>query len=196
MRYSAEQLDRWATWLDTEESYAVTKFETAVQMRYFRIGVSRGDFSWMSSAVGYINRASLRSQGGAPIPGAELRVVQELGKAAHNHIACAAVGRLAATHGNSLIAAYLDVQDEWRRALNTRDVVPLALGPRAVATQLEAFRNLQEAQDTGSPEVFEGQVLRMSLPVHTAFIHAAETYGWPQPGLSSTADAVPWKVTP
>jgi hypothetical protein len=194
MRYSAEKLDRWATWLDIETSYAVTKIETSTQLRYFRSGVSRGDgdTSWMSSAVSYISRASLRSPVGVPLPGTELRVVQELGKAAHNHIACAAVGRLAATHGNSLIAAYLDVQDEWRRALNTRDVVPLGLGPRAVATQLEAFRDLQEAQDTGSPEVFEGQVLRMSLPVHVSFINAAENYGWPQPGLSSTADAVPW----
>jgi hypothetical protein len=192
MGYTPEQLDRWATWLDIENSYAVTKFDTATQMHYFRIGVSRGDFSWMSSAVGYLNRAVLRSEGGTPIPDAEHRVVQEVGKAAHNHIACAAAGRLALVGGNSLIAAYLDVQDEWRNALAAGSFLPVTLHPTTVQAQLQAFGELQAAQDTGSADVFAQQARAMSLPLHAAFINAAETYGWPQPGLSSTADVMPW----
>jgi hypothetical protein len=193
MSYGPDQLDRWATWLETETSYAFSKFKgRTAQLRDFSGGVYRGDTSFGARAVSYLQRAIVRTTEGRPVPGTELRVVQELGKASLACIGCASVGRLALVGGNSLIAAFFDIADEWRTTLEAEDITPLALGVHAVAAQRKAFWLLQMIQDKGDGVDFEAHIRGMSLPLQATFINAAEQYAWPQPGLSSTADVVLW----
>jgi hypothetical protein len=192
MKYTPRQLDWWATWMIGETAYAIKKYPDAEQLRYFDEGVNNGDFSWMSSAVGYLLRAVLRVEDGKPIKGAELAVVRDLGKAAHNHLACAAVGRLAVNDSPNLFTSGLSVIYNWRTKLADHDIAPIGLNRAAADAQKGAFSVLQIIQDGGTPQAFDEQIRAMGLPVHAAFIDAAEAYGWVWPGVSSTADAVLW----
>jgi len=192
MGYTAEQLDQWATWLETETSYSLAKFGTPEQLQYFVDGVATSEFSWKMSAVGYLNRAILRMEDGRPIPSTELRTVQELGKSEHNHITCAAIGQLAWGRAGSLLPVFCDMVEAWREALATRDIAPLELVPATVAMQNQGFDRLQELQDGNYAKTFDAHIRHIGLPVHAAFIDLAEQYGWPQSGTSSTQDARPW----
>ena len=192
MGYTAEQLDRWAAWLETETDYGLAKFPADAQLDYFAQGVARGDFSWKMSAVGYLNRAILRVHDGQPLEGMELRTVQELGKAAHNHITCALVGRLAWDGTLDFRPAFSDVVGEWRAALATERMTQLELTRTTVTTQNERFDRLQAIQDADNPAEFDAYALEMGLPIQAAFLDLAERHGWPQPGVSSTEDVRLW----
>lgn len=187
MKFSPASLDRWATWLDIETSYALTKFTTAEQLSYFEAGVKRSDFSFADSAVGYLNRAALR-------PHISLRVVQEIGKSAHNHMACAAVARVWARKQDALIPAYFDIQDEWRAEIEKGEVEPISPTAEVVADQFGEFGVLQRIQDAGNVEGFDNFLMVTSLPIHAGFICLAETVGWPTPGISSSEDVRVWDI--
>lgn len=188
MRFSRFELERWATWLDLETSYSVAKFPTPEQLRYFEMGVDRGEFSWASSSAGYLHRAGLLT--GLDDAGAILRFVQNVGKSAHNHMACAAVARVYFGSDTSLLSAYFNVQDEWRNMLG--GVEPLEVTAGSGKEQGKKFAVLQGIQDAKDYEGFQKYLRRIALPVHAGFISLCSQFDWPQPGVSSTEDVRVW----
>lgn len=194
MRFTEAQLDLWQAWLVTETGYSVTKFPTEAQIDYFNEGVTRGSFSWRQSAVGYMVRAVQRVENGQIIQGNGPKATQEVAKAGHNHTMCAATGRLVlAGARGSLAGIFAGVVMDWRTELAKGGVEPVDLTPVAVAAQRAAFDELQRIQDSGTAAEFDHAIREMTLPLHAGAISLAAEYGWPQPGLSSTADLVPWE---
>lgn len=189
---SSAQLDRWATWLDLETSYSMGKFPASEQLKYFQDGVNDADYSWAESSVGYLLRASklveLTSR-----PQITRKIIQGLGKSAHNRLTCAAVARVHWGMSRTLLDAYFDVQDEWRDAL-LGDVVldDFVLGPSLIEQQSAHFVHLQRLQDSGQIDAFFETLRGISLPINVGFIAMSERSGWVQPGRSSSEDVVLW----
>jgi len=186
--FSEAQLDKWANWLETETSYSVGKFPTSEQLRYFDIGVARGDFSFEMSALGYFKRAVLKAGILSVGQAVALRAVQEVGKSAHNHLACAATARVAFGQAPSFMGSMFDTVDEWRGRLATQDIKSLPLTLATIDELSLGFATTQQLQDEANTAEFTRVLAGVALPVQATFIDLAETYGWPQPGISSSED--------
>ena len=151
----------------------------------------------MSSTTSYLNRARLRAEGECY----DLRYAQNVGKAAHN---------IMALWGTSL-HAYRGVESvaEGHRVARSQIIGELATAPVVLEPAIQhriddlrgQFIELQGLQDSikqdgdGGDAYFKLLEI-MAIPLQTGFIQAAENYGWPEPGLSSTEDVRLWQPAP
>jgi hypothetical protein len=184
--------ERFEHWMQTETSYALSKFGPDEQYPYWEAGITRGSFSFRSSALNYMRRAVLAAEGVAVMPELGLKVVQNLGKAAHNLVAMDATATAYHAGRTGQIAAGFDrfyelSSDLFGTAPVGRDDILAAEENRR-----RIFTELQSAQDSGNIGQFH-DILGPEL--HFAaqqFVSAAELYGWVVPGRTS-GEIVSWK---
>lgn len=169
----------------TETSYALTKYPPSAQYPYWEAGITRGSFSFRSSALSYLHRAITRAEVIEAFPqtkGGRLELVLNLGKAAHNLVTMDAVGKAHSAGKVGQVAAGFDMFYELAQGLSTDAPVDWRSLKDATRVRRETFDQLQGLQDAGDHEEFHA-LLREELEISAnQFVSAAELYGWPEPG--------------
>lgn len=193
--FQEESVSRWRQWMQLESLYGFRKFPIAVQYDYYqRVGVASGDFSWKESAVSYLMRGVTREIHGVR----DLRQVQNVGKAALNIVNLAVTAEC--YHREPRATAKVVPGIVGRTLTNisqkfSEDYVALNKeGEREFATGLDALHDTYVAVMDGAvtPAQFVDEIVDIAAPINATFIMAAQTIGWPQPGVSSTEDVRPW----
>jgi hypothetical protein len=186
--------ERYEQWMELETSYSLQKFKPSEQYPYWAAGITRGSFSYKSSALTYMVRAlsiarlhpQINFAGG-------LSLALNLGKAAHNLVAMEATARSYSEDGGRgiLIASELDAFS--RLAEGVQANVPYDEG-HIMATQVERrdlFAQLQSFQDAGDLPTFHAHLYPELQFAANQFVSAAEHYGWPEPG-DTRRGVKPW----
>lgn len=179
-------------WMEVETSYALSKFSPADQYPYLVEGVTRGSFSFQSSALGYMRRACTIAEVLEEVPEVSgLRLVQMLGKAAHNLVALDATAKSYNSDMRSQIAAGFDTIHRLAQQVAPDVAYSSNIIDAATIRRRSLFSVLQTLQDEQNWPAFHGLLgLEMQLAADQ-FVSAAENYGWPKPGFSS-GNVEPW----
>lgn len=185
---------KFERWMELETSYALTKIKPVEQYPYWEQGITRGSYSFRSSALSYVQRARAITRVLEEIPQASgINMVQALGKAAHNLVALEATGRSYYDSKRTQIAASLETVAVLSEHIHPDVAVGLSHLDETYQKRRWLFSHLQYWQDEKDMKTFHRQLLPEMHIAADQFVSAAELYGWPEPGISS-GNAGLWKL--
>lgn len=200
MKKPIDRVEAWRVWMQAEADYArrdSQKFLDEEQARSFCEGITSGHFPWADSALNYLNRAVQR-RSLIQHKQVRLRIIQEVGKAAYNHIALGATALWQWESSPTMSDAIMTVIHEQASGLVLEDDFSeyeqkiANLDASFLKEHYAGFEELQGLWKVNSREPFMRKLGDLAMPVQRVFIHQAENYGWPAPGLSSSDDVTEW----
>lgn len=185
--------EKYEYWMELETSYALTKFSPQQQLPYLKAGITRGNFSFMTSVMNYVQRAAIFTREMKNQQDAlGLQVALNLGKTAHNLVAL-----------DATIAAYYLDRPHIASGMTTFSALATHLMPKTPPTieDIDATKTRRRAQFSTMQMLQDGhhiQTLRHVLQgeaqdAANIFTGAAEIYGWPTPG-ERTGPARSWDI--
>jgi hypothetical protein len=178
--------EKYEHWMEIESSYALDKFSAAQQYPYFEEGVARGDFSFMVSAINYLQRARLFARGvRGPDDPVGLQVVQSLGKAANNLVALDATAYSYSHDRKSFVWSEVETFNLLSGVVEVGPAPQTETIASSVWYRKILFEELQRLQDAGDMDMFHTVLDGELLLASNDFVSAAEMYGWVEPGRSS-----------
>lgn len=202
-RFSERDMDLWRKWMDGETVYARGKYEDHEQQGSVRQGIARGHHSWMSSASHYlklgVDMHTILEEAPSSFHRVGVKVVRDLGKAAHNHYVCYVFfanvfNDLPVDKGFEYCLDDIALQIMRPSPDSRLEDRFKRLDPDIVTEDVAAFRAMQILQDEGSIKTLQELLLVQTGRLHSGFIIAANEWGWPEPGINSTHDATLWNL--